>query len=562
MGVLLDLLLLLAVILLIWPQPLLATIKHISPVLLVIAAIFCGSLCFFWQTMDAPFTIKALGEKNAAAKGSEIWIKSVVIDGKEYKPEQLFSEGWINENSYLKWRNYDQPFEMKDTIFAAVPRGKDIDILFDSNKWRGQVLVQRGQVLSYVIDCYSNSDRADNNTIAYSTGKTLSGLRIKGKALFLYLFAVLFILTAVSCFVHKTETVHPKQLNRELWLDLLKVFSAFLIVLIHTVGEPYNSTPLESKKWIGYLLLNTIPRCGVPIFIMVSGILLIGKNFSIEKVCQNVKKVVLLLIVWNLIYIVTQNLLWGSTESILRQVLSIPVKRGPSGHLWYSYFLVWIYLFSPIISILYQALSDRMRIYFVALTVVIPGFLDMYAKIFNINTSEAIHSTYLYMTLGYMGLMFIGRMIYDYAPNIKRTGSISFLFVILGLCGTLFITYFYSIKHGKATDQFLSETRLFIVCYASGVLGLSFKYRLKFEHFPKLFKSIIEDLSKNSIGIYFFHCFVLWTVTVGDITFYIFRLAPKNGVFMTFICAILYYFISIVGVGLMARIPGLKKLVT
>ena len=143
-----------------------------------------------------------------------------------------------------------------------------------------------------MIDCYSNSDKADSNSIAYSAGKTLSGFRMKGKALFLYLFALLFVLASVSSLLYKKETIQLKPLNRELWIDLLKVVSAFLIVLIHTVGVPYNNTPIESKKWIGYLILNVIPRCGVPIFIMISGILLIGKEQSVKKVCQNVKKAV------------------------------------------------------------------------------------------------------------------------------------------------------------------------------------------------------------------------------------------------------------------------------
>ena len=547
------------VIFLMWPQPLSKTVKRVSPILLVIAAIFCISLCF-WQNVGESFTIKALGEKISAAEGSEIWIKSVVVDGVEHKPEQFFSEGWIHENGYLKWRNYDQPFQVDNTITATFPKGKNIDILFDSNKWRGQVLVQRGNIFSYVIDCYSNSDKADSNSIAYSAGKTLSGFRMKGKALFLYLFALLFVLASVSSLLYKKETIQLKPLNRELWIDLLKVVSAFLIVLIHTVGVPYNNTPIESKKWIGYLILNVIPRCGVPIFIMISGILLIGKEQSVKKVCQNVKKAVFLLIVWNLVYILVQNLLWGSTESILRQVLSLPVKRGPSGHLWYSYFLVWLYLFSPVVRILYQALSNRMRIYFIAITVIIPGFLDMYSKFFNINTSGAIQSTYLYMTLGYMGLMFIGRMIYDHAPDIKRIGIISCLLMVLGLCGALFVTYFYTMKHVKATDKFMMETGLFIICYASGILGLAFKYRFIIEHIPNFFKSIIEKLSRISIGIYFFHCLVIWTV--GDITFSVFRLARGDGALTALVCTMIYYFISIIGVGLMARIPGLKKLVT
>lgn len=214
MAVLIRLTLLLVALLLLWPQPLITTIKRIMPALLVIAAVFCISICL-QRSMDGTLTIKALGQRNAAAEGSEIWIKAVVIDGAEYAPEAIFSEGWINEDGYLKWRTYDQSFAVKDTISATFSNRKDIDILFDTNKWRGQVLVQRGHVFSYVIDCYSDSNKVDGSTVSYSGRKTLSGLRISEKALSLYIFAALFILAVISIFCRRKTEDQPKASNQE-----------------------------------------------------------------------------------------------------------------------------------------------------------------------------------------------------------------------------------------------------------------------------------------------------------------------------------------------------------
>lgn len=531
------------------------------PVLLVIAAAFCVSFYLQWSMNDGTLMIRALGERNLSAEGSEIWIQSIVIDGVEYEPEDVFSEGWISEGGYLKWRTYNQPFEVQNTISAVFSQGEDVDIRFDTNKWRGKVSVQWGHAFSYVIDCYSNNDQAGSSTISYSEEKTLSGLRLSDRTLFLYLFTALLILAAASILLCKRSEEPAKiSSNRELWLDLLKVISAFLIVLIHTVGASYSSTPVESAKWFGYLVINTISRCGVPIFIMISGILLIGKETTMGKIFRTIKKALILLVVWNLVYIFAQSILWGSTESVLHQILSLPVKRGPSGHLWYSYLLVWIYLFAPVVSALYQALSNRMRVYFVAITIIVPGILDLYLKIFDINASETLHSTHLYMTLSYIGMMFIGRLLYENASSIKRMGLFSFLAAAIGLSGAIFITYFYVIKHGKATDQFIMETQLFIVCYAGGILGLAARYRHTLERIPEAFKRMMEKLSRLSIGIYFFHCLVIWTV--GDISFSTFRLAQSDGALAAVGCCVIYYLLSVVGVSLMARIPVLKRLVT
>lgn len=563
MTILIDAILLLAVLLLVYPKPLRVTIKRLAPVLMVLGAALCVMLALQAKG-EKTVTITALNQRNESAEGSEIVVMSIVVDGTEYRADEIFSAGWINENGCLRWRNYDKPADMPNAVSAKVPADASVDILFETNKWRGHVQVQEGNLLSvvYQVDCYSNSSEKWNS-FSYRSARHFSSIRIPGAVLFLCMYGALAILAlgASTLGNHEREEVleHKKQ-KREIWLDVLKVCSAPMIVLIHTAGWPYNHTPAGSGLWTIYLLINTIPRFAVPIFIMISGILLIGSNNSFEKTLKRAKRALILLIAWNLTYIFIQHLVQDTSDSIRTQILALPVNRGPSGHLWYSYFLLWLYLFAPIVGVLYQALNNRMRIYFVALTIFIPGVLDYYQRFFRINAEEVVHTTHIWMTLNYIGIMFIGRIIYDNVDRIKRPRVVFSTILAAGLLGATTISFAYGVANNTSPHNFYMETQLFPVCYGAGVLGLFAVFRENLERIPQMCKKAINVLSKYSIGIYFFHCIVI--MTLGGKRHFPFWPLSSDGPFETVIISIIYYILTVIGVGLMSRIPYLKKLVT
>lgn len=562
METLVNIGLLVVVLILLYPKPLGGTIKKAIPVLAVFSLVLCIAAYVLWNGGTENYLeIRALDQKNGVSEGTEVWLQSVKIDGVDYAPEEIFSGGWIAEDGFLKWRGYDQPFELNHSIKAEIPADAEVDLLFDTCKWRGLVEVRQSKVISIVIDCYSDGGREDGKTVSYLEKRSLAGIRINGKVMFILIFAVLAVLSGVFAFRDKgpliTESdTHPP---REFWLDFLKVISAFLIIIINTVGSEFNTNPTQNGKWMGYLFLNTVTRCAVPVFIMIFGILLLKKQPASQKIFRNVKKVLLLLLVWNVAYILLQQILWGSQDDIAKQILNLPVMRGPSGHLWYSYFLVWMYLFQPILCTLYHALSRQQRIYFVMVTLIFPGFIDFYQKFFHLGGSDVLLSTQLCMTPAYMGLMVLGRLIYEEVKPKRSMAAASMLMIAIGLGGAMLVTRIASVSQGKGTDRFLMETRLLPVCYAAGVLGLGAACRNLLDELPDPVKRFFKRLSGISLGIYFFHCAVIWML--GDFRFAGFAITRDGGFGEALCCAVIYYAMSVACVSMMTYIPGLRKLV-
>jgi hypothetical protein len=107
--------------------------------------------------------IKPLNSCHPDAEGSEIVIKSVVVDGKRIPPKELFSGEWIKRGYYLIWNNYSN---ITDNILTGeIPQGKCRYIEFQSNKWRGCVDIISGEK-QCKMDCYS-PDCDDGSLIMY-----------------------------------------------------------------------------------------------------------------------------------------------------------------------------------------------------------------------------------------------------------------------------------------------------------------------------------------------------------------------------------------------------------
>ena len=556
----LSLILAIGVVLLLWPQPLRQTLKRTGPALLIGVAALAIAIVLQYTT-ERTITIKALDQKNAQSEGSEVWLKDVVVNGTIYPAQEFFSGGWMVSDEYLKWRSYDQEEGMYDQITASFDVGDTIQLIFDSNQWRGKVEIHDGWKVS-TLDCYKASK---NGTLVCELGKMEWVIRIPGKPLLTALGGVLCAAAGIAILVRRiwrkrNQNVVSTQVQRELWLDLLKVGSAFLVVLIHTIGPAYQTLPVGSDEWVAVLWLNSIPLCAVPIFIMISGVLVLNREIPFSKMRKNLLHGVILLLFWNIFYIFLQAVLWGPKENILTSIIALPTQIGPSGHLWYAYFIVWFYLFSPVFGTMYRALTMRQRIYFSAISLFLPSALDLYSKEV-LHASATISSTALAMTINYMRMLFLGRIIYDLRTELSKKvmGVGGIVLALGGLSSMVCAAYRYGIAYGTPTDQYFMETHFFAILYATGVFlaaaGLS---KISFQ-IPALLRHMVTPLSQYSLGIYFLHCSVMWMM--GDIEF-AGIIIQRNGTALSgFICCVTYYVLSVVAVCLIGQIPGLKKLV-
>lgn len=546
-------LLIVGIVILAIPQSVSKTIKKALPVILLFLAV--SAIAFLIKGQDnANIQIVASNDQNEKAEGSEIFLKEVIVNGEKKNPSEVFSKGWIEKDGGLLWRSYDRIDGMKDSIQADFQNVEDVVLVLKQNKWQGKariISVQGDQGFDGYTD--SESENWMNFEIKLNTG---NGTFLTRKNLVPLAVIVWILLVAISLICRRFFPEQKKE-NRDrlIGLDVLKIISALMIILIHSSANIYNNHSVGTFIWFSGVILNSIPRFAVPTFLMISGALLLGKKTKPEKALRKALYAGVALIVWSIAYILAKRILWGE-GNIIYDILSVPFKIGPSGHLWYGYLIVWIYIFLPVLKMFYDSIDEKLRLYFICFALFVPSIIDGVISYFSIDGVVLERPAFIYLNLGYIAIVFVGRMIYENREKINVI--VAFLFCIIGFTITTVVSVEISRKLGESVHTFFFETQVSNVLYAAGVMALFSKIELK--NLNSCIRNCITKVSKLSLGIYFSHSLLMWAIgeriNIGNI-----HLDIGNSVLECLAFVIIVFAGTIIMIEPLANIPYIKKLV-
>lgn len=74
--------------------------------------------------------------------------------------------------------------------------------------------------------------------------------------------------------------------RRLAYIDALRIIAILLVVFNHLPGYTLYMSNTGPKAWL-YMFLTMVTRINVPLFLMVSGALLLGKRESISRVLRH-----------------------------------------------------------------------------------------------------------------------------------------------------------------------------------------------------------------------------------------------------------------------------------
>jgi surface polysaccharide O-acyltransferase-like enzyme len=152
--------------------------------------------------------------------------------------------------------------------------------------------------------------------------------------------------------------------ERNAYIDLLRVISAFGVIVIHVAALKWYDTPVGTFNWQAINFYHTIIRWPVPVFVMISGIFALrplnentGFKSEIKKILYKVLRLVLAIIFWaffcNTVYLFINHFVKGESIAIY-DFLRIPglIILGRAWyHLWFLYMMIGLYLLTPIFRI-------------------------------------------------------------------------------------------------------------------------------------------------------------------------------------------------------------------
>ncbi len=353
---------------------------------------------------------------------------------------------------------------------------------------------------------------------------------------------------------HKPEGVNYS-------VDLIRCVAIVAIILVHASGFPYyfrnpEVTTLDIVNWFSTDVYYAIGNLGVPLFVMLTGALLLDPNKVDEPLKVFYKKrfarIGIPFVFWTIIYFVWSFEVRANPFSL--SALGEGLVGGSYPILWYLYLLMGLYAATPILRVLVKHLDRKLFTYLLILwfvgTVVTP-FIHAF--------TDWGFQPLMFVFADWVGFYLLGL----YLLNFKVRKSVAYAAAILGLLGAILGDWAVVAIQGPQNNGFFHgylSGNMIIACAAVFVLLLAVP-PTKITSHAKL-NRFMHWLSENTLPIYLLHMIVLETFALGLLSggvylnVYTYNLLIDVPVF-----TLLVFSTTIVLVYLLKKIPYVEKII-
>lgn len=151
------------------------------------------------------------------------------------------------------------------------------------------------------------------------------------------------------------------QNKRIIWLDASRALAISLVILTHATDQifiKYLYGDLTTTLFTAIIMYTffTLGRLGVPIFLFITGSLLLKRNYiekdnTIKFFRNNFLPLLLATIFWIFLYNFFDTLILKKEFSLNNLILELLlIKRNNMPHMWYMYMIIGLYLAIPFIA--------------------------------------------------------------------------------------------------------------------------------------------------------------------------------------------------------------------
>ncbi|MFN8620754.1 MAG: acyltransferase family protein [Chloroflexota bacterium] len=275
----------------------------------------------------------------------------------------------------------------------------------------------------------------------------------------------------------------------------------------------YNS--ISYSDWWAANFFYMFGKAGTPLFVMVSGLLLLdpGKPMVLSTFFRRrFLKVLWPFLVWGAIYMVYRAIMKDEVfgpRDVLDAFLNGPVYY----HLWFIQMILGLYLITPILRIFIahatrKDLTYFLTVWFVGL-IVLPTITRFTGLQFGIE---------LMVATGWVGFFVLGYALKDVVLD-RRGIRIAVAVIIGGILFTQLATHALTVAEGGTFDNFWQRNEsLNIIAISVGTFLVlkSLDWDAMFSKVKGL-RFVLMNVSNNSFGIYFVHVIVIETLALGFI---------------------------------------------
>lgn len=341
--------------------------------------------------------------------------------------------------------------------------------------------------------------------------------------------------------------------KRIIYIDLIKIIAMLGPILIHVTSQVYNDCSVYSNRFFALSMFNSLGRCGVNLFVMCTGVLLLGnKELTKRKIFSKyIPRFLLSFIIFNFIYSLVYNN-FDFTYTFINWY-----KKINSSHLWYLIMIMVLYMMIPILNIFINNAKGNDIKYFLILAFIFQSCIFFIQKIEILSWISRYYNHFnLPVVSGYVGYLILGYYLNKYEISNKTKKSI----ILIGLISLMVLVFgniVYSRYIGTANNFFSHNFTPFVVFYSMSIFIIVKDLYAKFKNKINSKQFIIAKISNCTFGIYLIHMLI-----IKGLNYYNLTALNYNAFIFVPIASLIVYIVSMLGVMMLKRIPILKEFIT
>jgi len=337
--------------------------------------------------------------------------------------------------------------------------------------------------------------------------------------------------------------------KRIYWFDLLKILACLMIITNHTIGYLLEYSGYSNFLVLFYSIVFSVCKIGVPLFIMITGCLILNENdIRYSKVFLRIKRVFFPLLIISFVYYFANNSISiNNLVGFFRNFLINPL----STYLWYLYMLIGLYLISPFINKMIKNFNNNDFRNFIIICLFLPGILSLLKIYFNLSVSNNFLDVLFSVSVVYYVSGIYLRKI-DLCIKYRNLAFILMVGCFILLTLSIYIPY---LKTDNLTYSLMSYTNI-LVALASFSIFYLFRYYFENKKIGERVGNVIFNISLLTFGIYLFHNLISYRIYLSDIIQFVFKMNSYVGaLFLIISCFIVSGIITYI----LRKIPIVKN---
>lgn len=333
-----------------------------------------------------------------------------------------------------------------------------------------------------------------------------------------------------------------------IWLDNSRIFAIYAVVFLHVAAEVVVGNDIGSEYWWFGNMYDSIVRWCVPVFVMISGALLLDPNKKEDLLTfyrKRLSKILIPILFWSFFFLCwafLKGVLKGN-ESTALELLKKLLSDMSHYHMWFLYMISGLYLFTPFFRKIVAHSAKQELIFLVVVLFVFAAVNSAYGRFYSGGSKLFVNKFLSYIPYFFLGYLIRQDNTHPSRVTLLAIFTLSFIFTFLGC-------YFVGIKsdltRGFYFYEYLSVTVI--------PMSISVMYFLKKMTLPIFNKKFTKKLSILTLGVYLVHPLILELFNYKGFGAMLF-----NPIISIPVVATVVFVTSLVGAWIIYQVPYLRR---